>query len=169
MPKRYRCPGEQCTRAFTTHADLIAHWESGTCPSGVTRNAVNRAVVSADRGRVITDGRRLIQGPDGGYAPRAHAETWATQGSWNGSAFECVLCHKTFARLPHLNAHLQSPAHADKLYKCPTMFDGCGMQFRTLSGVVQHVENGSCGVRRFQNQIRDVMDDLTRGMHRLTA
>ncbi|EKM52223.1 uncharacterized protein PHACADRAFT_260453 [Phanerochaete carnosa HHB-10118-sp] len=169
LPKTVQCPGRNCTRAFASHADLVLHWESGTCPSGVTRQLVNDTAAKNDRYRLITDARRLIQGPDGGYTPRGSVTTWATQASWNGSAYECVLCHCTYPKLARLNEHLQSPVHDERMYKCPTALEGCAAQFRTLSAVVQHIESGKCGVRKFQRQIQGVMDDLTSSMHRLTC
>jgi hypothetical protein len=170
MPRTVICPGRGCGKSFTSHANLILHLESGTCRSGATRQTVNRRVIELDRGRLITDPRRLIQGPDGEYTRTKSnvIETWATGASWNGSAYECVLCYKTFPQLPRLNAHLQSPAHADQIYRCPTALDGCATHFRTLSGLVQHIESGACGVRKFKRQVTNFMDDLTSRMKRLT-
>ena len=48
LPKRLRCPGRGCTRLFALPADLVMHFESGACPSGVTRADVDRAVVEYD-------------------------------------------------------------------------------------------------------------------------
>ena len=93
----------------------------------------------------------------------------ATERSWNGSAYECVLCHRAYARLPDLNRHLASAAHDEKLFRCPRASDGCGPRFGTVSALVQHVETGSCGVRRFQRQLAGVMDELTNGMRLLTC
>ncbi|CAL1707706.1 unnamed protein product [Somion occarium] len=108
------CPG--CRGAFVSTAALILHCESGRCPSGVTRDMVNRVVAKIDRGNVITNPSRLI-----GYSPSSSSRTvmdiWATEDSWNGYAYECILCHKEFRSLGALNAHLKSPAHQDKMYK----------------------------------------------------
>ncbi|GJE97004.1 C2H2 type zinc-finger protein [Phanerochaete sordida] len=166
-PKNIHCPGRGCTRAVSRVGDLVLHFESGTCPSGITRADVERGIVKLDRNGVITDTRRLIQGPDGVLAPRAQPRTWATAASWNGAAYECVLCHRTFPQLHALNAHLQSPAHADKIFKCPSAYDGCDQRFPAASALVQHIENGSCGVRKFQRTIERYVEDLTSGMRRL--
>ncbi|EKM52222.1 uncharacterized protein PHACADRAFT_260451 [Phanerochaete carnosa HHB-10118-sp] len=167
LSKNLRCPGNKCGRTFALPADLILHFESGTCRSGVTRRAVDEAVIRYDSGRVITDPSRLLLGPDGEYTKLPDPVRWATRQSWNGSAFECVLCHRTFCLLPRLNQHLQSPAHADTIYRCPALFDGCGSHFGTLSALVQHVEIANCGVRRFKNHVGDVMDDLSRNLRGL--
>lgn len=69
----------------------------------------------------------------------------ATNRSWNGYAFECYLCHRTFASLPSLNQHLRSPAHEENKYHCPK----CGKETITLSSLVNHLESGRCGQYRF--------------------
>ncbi|KAH8092230.1 hypothetical protein BXZ70DRAFT_977205 [Cristinia sonorae] len=165
QPKRFKCPG--CTNSYISSAALILHCESGTCRSGVTRQAVDRLVISLDRNNVITNPNRLIKGPDGSYRSPASVTQWATLSSWNGRAYECVLCHKEFSTLNALNAHLQSPAHADKIYRCPNGWNGCGTQFRTLSGLVQHVEGATCGVKRFRSQVDNLLESVTDGMRRI--
>ncbi|EKM52220.1 uncharacterized protein PHACADRAFT_186410 [Phanerochaete carnosa HHB-10118-sp] len=167
LPKGIHCPGKKCSRSFALPADLVHHMESGGCRSRVTRHEVNRAVIAYDRVCVITDASRLLLGPDGSYAKPADVQEWATEESWNGSAFECVFCHKTFWQLAHLNNHLQSPAHADKIYKCPAVYGGCAAQFGTLSALVQHAEIATCGISRFQGQVHTVVDEITRGMRSL--
>ena len=139
--------------------------ESGACK--VTRRDVDLAIIAYDRARVITDASRLIAGPDGALTKAPEASEWATEDSWNGTRFECALCHKTYATLARLNQHLHSPAHADEIYKCPTAYGGCAQQFGTLSALVQHVEIATCGVSMFRQEIHSVMDHITRGMRGL--
>ena len=141
----------------------MLHFESGTCPSGMTRDDVDRAIVRADRNRIITNPDRLICGPGGYEAPTT--QSWATDRSWNGTGYECFICHFTFRTLAGLNQHLQSAVHKQKIYRCPK--SDCRIEFKTLSALCQHVEHGSCGVRVFR-QVRDVMDDLTRGVNAIT-
>lgn len=74
-------------------------------------------------------------------------ETIATARSWNGSGYQCYLCQREFNSLRGLNSHLSSPAHEQKIYRCPGR--GCGGEFKLLSGLVQHVESERCGVMRF--------------------
>jgi len=142
----------------------MLHFESGTCPSGMTREQLNYLVVRADRNNVITNPSRLIGGPMGYEAPM-NTSTWATERSWNGVAFECFLCHSTYRKLYALNQHLKSPAHDQRIYRCPK-FD-CRVEFSALSALCQHVERGSCGVRMFR-QVQDAMESLTRGFHAIT-
>ncbi|TCD67479.1 hypothetical protein EIP91_012340 [Steccherinum ochraceum] len=169
QPRRFKCPGRKCTGAFVSSSGLIAHCESGACPSGVSRQAVDRLVVALDRNNVITNPARLLAGPAGFYAPPLLTSSWATAKSWNGDAYECVVCHREFRSLNALNSHLQSPVHQERIYRCPTgkPGNGCGTEFKTLSGLVQHVESGVCGVKRFQRQIDSVVEAVTGAMLRL--
>jgi uncharacterized C2H2 Zn-finger protein len=56
-------------------------------------------------------------------------------------------CEKVFKQQHSLIEHLESAAHAPTLYRCPT---GLGLRkahsksFKTMSGVLQHLEAGAC-------------------------
>jgi hypothetical protein len=132
----------------------------------MTREQLNRLVIRADTNNYITNPSRLITGPLGWSEPPPSATTWATELSRNGDVYECFLCNATFRTLSRLNQHLQSPRHEDKIYRCPKA--DCRTEFVTLSGLCQHVEGGSCGVRMFR-RVRDTMDSLTRGFNMLTV
>jgi len=133
----------------------------------MTRDRLNRLVIRKDTRHYTTNPDRLIEGPlDGRYEPSLPAETWATERSWNGEEYECLLCGWTFETLARLNKHLQSPRHADKIYRCPK--PDCRAEFRTLSGLCQHVEGGTCDVRTFRG-VQNVMDSLTRGFNALAT
>jgi len=165
QPANVRCPDRGCNRSFVSHAALVLHFESGTCPSKMTREQLNRLVVRADTNNYITNPARLLTGPQGHYSPPAPTRTWATERSWNVWAYQCFLCNSTFETLARLNQHLQSPRHEEKIYRCPK--SDCSMQFVALSGLCQHVEGGSCGVWMFR-PVRDVMENLTRSFNTLT-
>ncbi|KAI0067208.1 hypothetical protein BV25DRAFT_1867740 [Artomyces pyxidatus] len=161
QPRNIRCPGEGCSRAFVSISALALHFESGTCPSGLTRDELDRRAVRADRNNWFTNPSRLIAGPGGYEAPST--STWATERSWNSAAaaYECFLCHSTFSTLRALNSHLQSPRHAEKIYRCPK--SDCMQEFRALSSLCQHVESGRCGVQMFK-QVQNLMNGLKNGM-----
>ncbi|CAL1698640.1 unnamed protein product [Somion occarium] len=161
--RRIKCPGRHCSASFVTEAGLVQHCESGACPSGVTRQAVNRAILAIDRGNIITNPSKLI-----GYSSSSVTKTWATDRSWNGDGFECFLCHKEFKKLSGLNMHLKGPAHEQDIYKCPPDWEGCRAEFKTLSGLMQHVESGCCGVKRFKKRLRNAVDEMTSTMRMLT-
>ncbi|TFY54250.1 hypothetical protein EVG20_g9784 [Dentipellis fragilis] len=165
QPRNVFCPGRGCNRAFVSASALVLHFESGICPSGLTRQELNRLVVRADRDNLITNPERLIAGPDGARAPPT-TTTWATELSWNGDAYQCFLCNRCFGKLVSLNSHLQSPRHEEKIYRCPNAT--CQMQFTTLGSFVQHAENGGCGVRQFK-QVKSALDEMiVGGMRSLT-
>ncbi|KZT69383.1 hypothetical protein DAEQUDRAFT_669706 [Daedalea quercina L-15889] len=160
-----RCPGMNCSKLFVSGAALILHLESGTCPSRLTRQEVNRIAAKYDKNNVITNPSRMIGYREGGSAPTV--TTWATERAWNGRAYECFMCHREFKALVSLNKHLASPAHEEKMYRCPRGYEGCGAEFSTLSALSQHVESERCGIRRFNNQIQNYLGDLTSNMKRL--
>ncbi|RPD63533.1 hypothetical protein L227DRAFT_543513 [Lentinus tigrinus ALCF2SS1-6] len=160
------CPMKGCSRAFVSTAALVLHLESGTCTSGMTRAMVDQLISKLDRGGVITNPARMIAGPNSS-SPRV-TDQWATNRAWNGHAFECYLCHRTFSSLTALNAHLRSPAHDDKFYRCPNAWKGCGQEFRTLSAFLQHFESGRCEVYRFRSQMDRFVEGLSKGAMRLT-
>ncbi|KAN0100149.1 hypothetical protein V8E55_000133 [Tylopilus felleus] len=151
-----------CTQSFVSKSAMILHLEAGSCPSGANRRMIDRWVRVNDRDNVVTVPRRLLTYGDDDI------ECVATQRSWNGSAYECVLCHSGFRTLDDLNRHLASPRHKEKTYRCP--LTTCLAKFSTLSGLCQHVESESCGVLRFR-AVRDGMDHLLRDMGtlRITA
>jgi hypothetical protein len=129
----------------------------------MTRDRLSRLAVRKNSRRYTTDPDRPIGGPlDGHCEPSMRVETsWGTERSWNGEEYECFLCGGTFETLARLNKHLESPRHADKIYRCPK--PDCRAEFRTMSGLCQHVEGGSCGVRTFGRVPgRNVMDSLGR-------
>ena len=87
--------------------------------------------------------------------------TRATEAAWNGTQYECYFCPRTFRRLQHLNQHLQSSVHLQKMYRCPK----CQVNFRFFSALVQHVESEKCGVSRFR-QTQSLMAGLSTSLNR---
>ncbi|KZT26764.1 hypothetical protein NEOLEDRAFT_1177345 [Neolentinus lepideus HHB14362 ss-1] len=149
-----------CPKTFPTVAALALHLESSTCASGIDRARVNAFVRSIDPHNLIT--KRLITGPSGSNT--TVQSTVATEAAWNGYCYEYYFCPCEFQTLAALNQHLNSPAHEAKIYKCPH----CQIEFRCVSGLVQHVESEKCGVYKFP-ATKSVMDSITTGMRRLTT
>ncbi|KIK30008.1 hypothetical protein PISMIDRAFT_672021 [Pisolithus microcarpus 441] len=158
QPKDVPCPFHGCDMTFVSKSALILHLESGGCQSGVDRQKVNRYVRDMDRNNIITDPSRLLTGGDD------TVDYIATVGSWNGRAYECVLCHSQFKALSDLNRHLTSPRHQSKIYKCP--LSTCGVRFRTLSALCQHIESERCGIMKFQ-AVRNTLDNMLTGVGRI--
>jgi hypothetical protein len=169
-PKSFRCPMAGCSAAFVSTSAAILHCEQGRCPSGITRQQIDRLISQWDRNGMITDPSRMLEGPSGrrGYPYEPEPTYTATEKAWNGEAYECYFCHRTWPRLNSLQAHLSSGMHSatQGMYHCPP--NGCQAKFAKLSALVQHIEHGSCGVRRFQYVDRAIQS-LTSGMRALTA
>jgi len=161
-----RCPDRACNRAFFSHRALMRHLKSGTCPSRMAGMHLNHVILGADPDDYITDPERMLSSARRRYETPPPAESWATERSWNGEAYECFLCRATFDTLARLNRHLQSPRHDEHTYWCPK--PDCHAEFAMLRGLCQHVEGGSCGVRTFR-RARDAMDGLTRGFDSLSV
>ncbi|KAI0791144.1 hypothetical protein C8Q75DRAFT_759659 [Abortiporus biennis] len=164
-PRQFACPGRGCGMSFVSEAARVLHFESGTCPSGVNRERLNRFAIQMDRSHVITNPSRLISYDS---TSNTSSQLWATERTWNGDAYECFLCHREFRSLSAINAHLHSPAHEDKIYRCPTAWQGCNMQFKTISALFQHVESESCGVHKFHGRMNQAIGSITDGMRRIT-
>ncbi len=160
-PKNTHCPFG-CGSSFISNSALVLHLEAGACSSGVNRNAVNRYVRQLDTNHVITDPSRLITG---GSSGNEEIEYYATDASWNGSGFECYLCHNVYSTLKGLNQHLASPRHQDKIYICPGV--NCRIHFSALSALCQHIESGRCDVLKFR-AVQATMDRYLGQMNRLT-
>ena len=166
-PKDFPCLMRGCPRRFASHSNVVLHLESGACNSGVNRHMIDAYVLKHDVHNVITNPRRMITaGTTREYTPPATYT--ATARAWNGSFWECYFCHTEFRTKPELNQHLASPKHSassNNIYRC--LNPACGKTFVTLSGLGQHIENGSCGVQRFK-AVKSAIDNLMGGMKRLT-
>lgn len=158
----YPCFGApRCDRMFISVSDAILHIENGRCESGLTGVTLRRAVVRVDRNNVITNPARMI-----GYNGGTVTQQIATERARNQSGFyECALCHNEYTSLRALNSHYNSNAHAEKVFRCPNR-QGCRKEFGTLSGVIQHIEDGYCGARGSQH-VQENVSDLMRDMGRM--
>jgi transcription elongation factor Elf1 len=171
-PKAMVCPmrGHGCSARFVSMSAAFLHCEQGRCPSGVTRQIMDRYIAERDRSGIITDPRRMLEGAGGEQRyPYTSEPTYsATERAWNGSAFECYFCHRTWPLLRSLNSHLGSGVHTQTqgLYHCPPQ--GCQATFSRFSALVQHIEHGGCGIRRFQ-YVERAIQGITSGMRSITA
>jgi len=75
---------------------------------------------------------------------------YVTELAFNGTAYECYLCHRTFRTLNALNSHVGSPAHDANEFECPK----CEREFKLISSLMQHIEREVCGIAKF-NSIGD--------------
>jgi len=84
----------------------------------------------------------------------------ATPQTFDGNAFICFFCGKGFRSIAALNSHLNSPAHDRNQFRCPK----CKKKVKLVSGLIQHIESGACGLAGFEQ----VTDFATRFMNRFT-
>ncbi|KAM4061858.1 putative zinc finger protein [Hirsutella rhossiliensis] len=145
--QQIECPF--CKNDFATAAGLTHHLEAGACSDArdLNRDAMYRFVRGKDPCGLIS--KHLI-----GWTGSAEYE--ASNRAWNGTAYECYLCHRAFRLLAGLNQHLNSPRHQQALYHCPNYM--CAMDFRSLAAVINHLESEACGCTRFETVQRKIGD-----------
>lgn len=151
-----------CETVFATPAQMTMHLDTGSCASGLNRHKINTLAVTYDRNNVITNPSRLLEN-----SIRTMVTTnfyFASALTWNGKSYECYLCHQKFKELPRLNAHLNSPRHDEKMYRCPR--SDCLREFTTLSAIMQHVESKCCKAHRFK-EVENVWRGLEVGLRSL--
>ncbi len=137
---RFACPNPKNNKA-DQHIKQI-HIESGTCTkSGLDRGKLNDIVQRMDRKNIITKPLLTMPGWD-------RTELVATELAWNGRAYQCYLCSGQYASLRALDQHINSGTHEQNIYHCPKR--SCGREYKSLSGLIQHMESESCGVMRFE-------------------
>lgn len=68
----------------------------------------------------------------------------------DSQSWPCPTCSETFRKKHDLVQHINSIVHSPKIFRCPTDLPGLSgsrkptLCFKTLSGLAQHVEAGSC-------------------------
>ncbi|KAL8751995.1 MAG: hypothetical protein Q9184_005879, partial [Pyrenodesmia sp. 2 TL-2023] len=129
-----------CKRTFAAASGVSHHLEGGSCKTAPSFNRENiyRFLRHKDRSGFITN--NLLEWRQG--------ETWSARGNaWNGTGYECYLCHRHFHAIADLDRHLKSPTHMQEIYHCPKR--PCGTQFKTLAATLNHLESESCGFIKF--------------------
>ncbi|EDR16112.1 uncharacterized protein LACBIDRAFT_301873 [Laccaria bicolor S238N-H82] len=151
--RSFKCPF--CANTFKAPSAIAQHIESG-CHK-ITRHQVTAAVKKL---KIVPDIciSRLL--PSSG--PPTISTYIATEQSFNGTSYECFLCHKGFRLLTSLNAHLASPAHDADEFRCPK----CQRNFTVISALVQHIESEVCGLANMQ-KVQGNFNDLTANFSRL--
>ena len=141
---------------------LTHHLETGSCTSAPTlnRDVILRMVRKLDQRGIITS--KQIE-----WHQDENVTYHATRHAFNGSSWECYLCHKLFNTDNALNAHLSSPAHKQKVYHCPNSKMKCGKEFVSLAGLFNHLESEACSFMRFQN-VQQHMNSILQGRKLVT-
>ena len=138
------------------------HLESGSC-GDMTKTSVDSAVAAVDMMGVVTTlrsgGGRIVDScssSESGAEEQEEEESgMLTPLSADGGVVLpeywlcCPLCPRDrgpFINERALQQHLCSPVHAEKIYHCPVKLGGGNpeLSFKTLSGLLQHLEAGVC-------------------------
>ncbi|KAH9433046.1 hypothetical protein MCOR27_003189 [Pyricularia oryzae] len=105
----------------------VNHLESDTCPSAqnISRDDFYRRVHSRDPQGVIS--KTLIDW-------NGEAEYEATVHPWNGSGYECHLCHRVLQEIHNLDQHLKSPTRSPFHWGVATISvtNGVGVKFHKM-------------------------------------
>lgn len=157
IDRKFRCP--LCGGMFKFPSSIALHIESGAC-NNISRHQVTSAIHALNVIPRISLSHR-IAGP-GGLPGGTIVRYSANRQAFNGFAYECYFCHRTFCTLASLNAHLGSAAHDEDQFKCPR----CNKPFKLISGLIQHVESETCGAARFK-QVEDMASRMTGQFARL--
>ncbi|KAI0799699.1 hypothetical protein BC629DRAFT_191473 [Irpex lacteus] len=153
--KTVSCPARACEGLFISNRDLALHLESGACPGGVSRDRLDRLVARVDKLRVIT--LPGMETCDNGPSVGSVSDAASGSGS-RTSPYECSNCGTPFKSFGQLRSHEDGPAHAAVRYQCPPRRGGCEQQFKTLSGLLAHVQSTKCTVsNRFKKQFVHVI------------
>ena len=147
---------------FKSASGIAFHLESG-CHQ-VSRHGVTAAVNAMEISPNISAKPLLIkasppQAPDTVAVP---SFVLALPSSFNGHTYQCHICYKTFKSLYSLTGHLNSPAHDENEFRCPK----CNREFKLISGFIQHLESGVCGLAKYK-AIEGYFNDLSGQFSRL--
>ncbi|KAE8154339.1 hypothetical protein BDV25DRAFT_116490 [Aspergillus avenaceus] len=151
-----------CKKQYTSVGGVAHHLERGSCPNAprLNRETIYRTLRERDRTGVITN--KLIE-----WKEEESLEYSATHNAFNGSSWECYVCHRKFRCIKSLNAHLNSPVHKQNLYHCPNLSSRCSKQFTTLASLLNHLESESCGLMRFE-KVQDTYSKTIRGIRMIS-
>ncbi|KAH6699413.1 hypothetical protein EV126DRAFT_443128 [Verticillium dahliae] len=144
-----------CGRSFTSlqarqqHMNALGH-RSPEATGGTSSSALQKCPANS----VSTSSTILNNTRWTATATVAHVTdlTYAvTDRAYNSliNAWECYLCHRAFNLRSSLNQHLNSPAHQQALYHCPST--RCGREFSMAGGLFNHLESETCGAMRFDD------------------
>ncbi|KAK1140706.1 hypothetical protein N8T08_009907 [Aspergillus melleus] len=146
-----------CKHGFTSASGVTSHLENGSCQNAPSfnREKVYRIMNRSDPSGFIT--KKQIE-----WYPEDSAQYSATNQAFNGSFWQCWICHREFLTVHGLNQHLNSPVHKQNLYHCPNK-GNCGKEFVTLAALFNHLESESCRLVRFETMNQCVNDVVQTG------
>lgn len=149
----------QCDRFFGSLTSLTQHMEDSRCGPGA--KAIRCAVSSMDTRGLFTNkmiGSSMSDNDEEDQYLYPAGSVTATEESWNGSVYECGLCHRGYNKLQFLNKHLLEYTHREQVYRCSY----CSRTFHKPSSLVAHIESRSCGTPvTLQQQMRYLLNGLS--------
>jgi hypothetical protein len=118
--------------------DVDGSWiilrDGSTSPASlVSTSSVSNAILSIESSPIASL-TILTLDPTTTYTPNNFVDL--------GIPHACPLCSKTFRTVVGLTSHMNSPVHDPDAFKCPK--PECGRQFTVVSGLIHHLESGSC-------------------------
>ncbi|KZV59809.1 hypothetical protein PENSPDRAFT_594854 [Peniophora sp. CONT] len=141
QPATVICPGDDCGCVFNKAADLIQHFQSGSCSSGTAKRIYDLDRLWKTIGRIAIIGVLII-------VRLVHLIRFRRRScsSFEGHVALCIppfpRCNLFFQSFSHLEAHFASRRHQPALVICPG--DDCGCIFNKAADLLQHVQSGSC-------------------------
>ncbi|KAE8168133.1 hypothetical protein BDV40DRAFT_294685 [Aspergillus tamarii] len=136
-----------CKAEYTSASSLTHHLEQGSCPRAdiLNRETILHIVQERDPHRAITNEQLECH-----TIKEGNSQHPTTTNAFNGSCWECYLCHGEFSSATALDSHLSSPAHKQAVYHCPNSKDKCAKEFTTLAALFDHLESEACSYIRFE-------------------
>ncbi|EED21400.1 zinc finger protein, putative [Talaromyces stipitatus ATCC 10500] len=143
-----------CKVNYTSASGLTHHLERGACQNApfLNREKILQIVRRQDPNGIIT--KKQIE-----WYKEQTTVYEVTSQAYNGSAWECYLCHREFNARQHLTQHLNSPVHKQQVYHCPNF--KCPKEFVTLAALFNHLESETCAYMKFQSVQKHVHDIVT--------
>lgn len=146
---------------FKSASGIAFHLESG-CHQ-VSRHEITAAVNAMEISPSISSKSLPIEAPPTlSNAVAAPSFIVALPSSFNGRAYQCHICYRSFKSLHSLTGHLNSPAHDEDQFRCPK----CKREFKLISGFIQHLESRACGLAKYK-AIEGYFNDLSGQFSRL--
>jgi hypothetical protein len=141
--KSIECPF--CRTSYGTASGACTHLESGSCPKApkLNRDTILSIVRRHDTAGSIAN--KQIE-----WHNEARGTYTVSDNAWNGSSWECYICHKQFSNSTGLVQHLNSLIHQQKVYHCPNRLE-CSREFVSLAALFGHLESESCQFMRFES------------------
>lgn len=141
----------------------------------MTRIEFDTYIINSPLRPLVIAGGRIIRRRRGLFVRRKPIDTiedWQADDYWDGDGYDCPHCDLTFSARQAILAHLRSPVHDDRIYKCKDSgeWDGCGNTYPTLGALLQHVRDGCRGAgdrMAIFLCVISVLDELSGLEHRL--